>query len=76
MHLHPNATRLGPRKYEVLRAAMDGEWFSAEYGGRDNRHCVKLFERGYLRRDCPDIHRFAITDEGRAVLAEHDRKAV
>ena len=66
--------KLGPREAEILRAALDGQWFLVErhptthYG-----HCVKLFQRGYLKRDFPEIFRFAITDEGRLAILLYER---
>ena len=67
--------KLGPRKAEILRAAMDGEWFPVGPKGTLYSHCLILFQRGHLKRDFPDIFRFAITPQGLEAIREHDRKA-
>lgn len=63
--------KLGPGQISILRSTTWGRWFRAA-DNRRYRQCMRLHDRGLLRRDPADAQRFTATDAGQRAIIEHD----
>lgn len=64
-------TMLGAGQVSILRSTTWGRWFECS-DNRRYRQCLRLHDRGLLRRDPANSKRFTATEAGQAAIIEHD----
>ena len=62
---------LGKTQIAILRSTTHGRWFRPTTPSRATS-CMRLYDRGLLRRDPADCHRYTATEAGQAAIIAHD----